>query len=63
MKNTLYLNEENLTKIRIDLTCSEKVNEFQNSNIGMSYINISLTESLQIKLISNFIIFENKIIF
>ena len=62
MKNTSYLNEENLTKIRIDFTCSKNVNEFQSSHIGISYINKSLTECPQIKFILYFIIFENNIL-
>ncbi len=55
LKNTSYLGEDDLTKIKIDLTCSENEQEFQNSHIVMSYINKSLTEYPQIKSILLFL--------
>ena len=49
LKNTSYFDEEDLTKIKIDLTLTENEQEFQNSQVVISYINKSLSEYPQIK--------------
>ena len=49
LKNTTYFEEEDLTKIKIDLTFTENEQEFQNSGVVISYINKSLSEYPQIK--------------
>ena len=49
LKNTSYFEEDELTKIRIDLTFSENEQEFQHSHEVVTYINKSLEEYPQIK--------------
>ena len=49
LKNTSYFEEEDLTKINIDLTFTENEKDFQHSNDIVSYINKSLEEYPQIK--------------
>ena len=49
MKTTSYFEEEELTKIKIDLTFTESIKDFQHSHSIVSYINKSLEEYPQIK--------------
>ena len=49
LKITSYLEEEDLSKIKIDLTFTENELDFQNSHESITYINKSLNEYQQIK--------------
>ena len=49
LKNTSYFEEEELTKINIDLTFTDNEKDFQHSHDIVSYINKSLEEYPQIK--------------
>jgi DNA polymerase sigma len=49
LKTTSYFEEEDLFKIKIDLTFTESEQEFQNSHETVSFINKSLSEYPQIK--------------
>ena len=49
LKQTSYLEEEDLSKIKIDLTFTENEQEFQHSHEIVEYINKSLNEFPQIK--------------
>ena len=49
LKTTSYFEEEDLSKIKIDLTFTESEQEFQNSHESISYINKSLKEYPHIK--------------